>query len=256
MTDRYQEASQIPEELVSRLEFECPSDGCHTTISLAQLQNIRCPGCGTPLTVRIIDDVVIPVIRRGGVDNLVSVTRIPELPSETRDRFVKEHDLNEEQASKLTSKKEVADFYEELIENASAKTAASFTADTLLGELHYRDMVINDVDLGDVKDLVSELDDGKITDKSVVSVVREALDTGTSIDEIYSNRDISKTEEDQLEQVIDKIIESEESAVSDYIDGETKALNYLIGQVMSETKGKADAGQAREMIVDQIKQRD
>ncbi|ODR79254.1 glutaminyl-tRNA synthase (glutamine-hydrolyzing) subunit B, partial [Haladaptatus sp. W1] len=92
---------------------------------------------------------------------------IPELPDARRERFREEYGLNKEAASKLTSSKQVADFYEDVAEEFDPDLAAAWVADSLLGELNYRDMEITDVEgrLGEFKNLIRLVAEDEITAK-------------------------------------------------------------------------------------------
>ena len=71
---------------------------------------------------------------------------IPELPDARRERFVADYGLDSEAAAKLTSTKEVADFFEAVAEQFDPNVAATWVADNLLGELNYRDMLITEIE--------------------------------------------------------------------------------------------------------------
>src|SRR6056297_3134623 len=121
---------------------------------------------------------------------------IPELPDARRERFQSEYGLNEEAADKLTSTKQVADFFESVAESFDADLAATWVADNLLGELNYRDMEITDVAdrFDEIERLVELIATDEITAKNArETVLRGMLDDGESPDAIVEAEDLGKT---------------------------------------------------------------
>ncbi|WP_299236604.1 Asp-tRNA(Asn)/Glu-tRNA(Gln) amidotransferase subunit GatB [Natronomonas sp.] len=176
---------------------------------------------------------------------------IPELPDARRERFGEEYGLDDEAAAKLTSTKQVADFYERLAGSFDPETAATWVADNLLGELNYRDLEIADVEgrLGEFARLVALVDDDEITVKNAEEVVlRRMLDDGLDPDEIIEREDLGKTDDDAVAAAVGDAIEENQEAVEDYHAGEDGALNFLVGQVMQKTGGSADPGTVNELL--------
>jgi aspartyl-tRNA(Asn)/glutamyl-tRNA(Gln) amidotransferase subunit B len=180
---------------------------------------------------------------------------IPELPDARRDRFREEYGLDEESASKLTSTKQVADFYEAVAEQFDPEMAATWVADTLLGELNYRDMEITDVEdrLEEFERLVELVDEEAITRKNAREVVlRAMLDEGLEPDEVVDREDLGKTGQGEVEAAVEAAIEDNPDAVEDYHDGESEAINFLVGQVMGATGGSADPGTVNELLRERL----
>ncbi|WP_252701132.1 Asp-tRNA(Asn)/Glu-tRNA(Gln) amidotransferase subunit GatB [Natronosalvus vescus] len=176
---------------------------------------------------------------------------IPELPKARRRRFSEEYGLSEEAASKLTSTKQVADFYEDVASAFDPDLAATWVADELLGELNYRDMDVTDVEgrLEEVARLVELVATDEITAKNAKEVVlREMLDDGDDPDTIVEREGLGKTGEDEVQQAVVEAIEENPAAVADYEAGEGGAINFLVGQVMQKTGGSADPGDVNGML--------
>ncbi|WP_439025472.1 Asp-tRNA(Asn)/Glu-tRNA(Gln) amidotransferase subunit GatB [Haloarchaeobius sp. DT45] len=176
---------------------------------------------------------------------------IPELPDARRERFMAEYDLDRESASKLTSTKQVADFYEDVAEQFDPDLAATWVADNLLGELNYRDMEITDVAhrLDEFTRLVELVAEDEITTKNAEEIVlRGMLDDGDAPDDIVDREGLGKTGEDEVATAVQEAIDENPEAVSDYYDGEGGALNFLVGQVMQKTQGSADPGTVNEKL--------
>jgi len=176
---------------------------------------------------------------------------IPELPDARRERFQDEYGLSEEAASKLTSTKQVADFYEDVAETFDPDLAATWVADNLLGELNYRDMAITDVEgrFDEFTHLVELVAEDEITTKNAEEIVlREMLDEGDDPETIIEREDLGKVDTGAVEGAVQEAIDENPDAVEDYHAGEDGALNFLVGQVMQKTGGSADPGAVNGML--------
>ncbi|MGZ0748675.1 Asp-tRNA(Asn)/Glu-tRNA(Gln) amidotransferase subunit GatB [Haloparvum sp. AD34] len=180
---------------------------------------------------------------------------IPELPDARRERFQTEYGLDEESASKLTSTKEVADFFEDVAESFDPDLAATWVADNLLGELNYRDMAITDVEdrLDEFTRLVELVDEGEVTTKNAEEVVlREMLDEGVDPDTVIEQEGLGKAESGEVEAAVETAIEENPDAVEDFHEGDEGAINFLVGQVMQQTGGSADPGQVNQLLRERL----
>jgi len=186
-----------------------------------------------------------PDLRPLHVQDWLEKIELPELPDARRERFVEQYGLSYEHAKTLTGDPKVADFYEEVAE-IGAELAATWVADTLLGELNYRNMRIEAVEPMNFADLVVLLRDGDITDRVAVDVLRMMLDQIAKGEEcgmpadIVSSLNLGRVDESEHDEMIRKIIEANPKAVEDFRAGKKGAVNFLVGQVMKETRGRAD----------------
>ena len=180
---------------------------------------------------------------------------IPELPRARRNRFQDEFGLDAEAASKLTSTKQVADFYEDLASEFDPDLAATWVADELLGELNYRDMAITDLEgrFEEVFRLVELVDDDAITAKNAREVVlRRMLDDGDTPDAIVEREGLGKTGGDEVRAAVREAVEENPEAVADVEAGEDGAINFLVGQVMQKTGGSADPGEVNGLLREEL----
>jgi aspartyl-tRNA(Asn)/glutamyl-tRNA(Gln) amidotransferase subunit B len=178
---------------------------------------------------------------------------IPELPDARRERFREEYGLSAEAASKLTSTKQVADFYEGLTDEFDPGVAASWVVDRLLGELNYRDRTVASVDRAAFVRLLDLVDDDAITAKNAEEVVlRAMLDEDADPEAVVEREGLGKTGGDEVAAAVETAIDEHPDAVADYHDGEDGALNFLVGQVMSATGGSADPGTVNELLRERL----
>ncbi len=177
---------------------------------------------------------------------------LPELPDAKRERFVLQYEVTDMHAKALTSDIRVADFYELVAAVVDPKTAAAWVSDVLKGELNYRDLTIASFNVGDIVEIITLVVEGRITEKSGVQVIRTILDEEGSPQDIVRQKGLLKVEGDIVTQAVSEALSENKEALSDYIAGKGKSLNYLVGQVMKKTNGRADARQAREMLLETI----
>jgi aspartyl-tRNA(Asn)/glutamyl-tRNA(Gln) amidotransferase subunit B len=180
---------------------------------------------------------------------------IPELPDARRERFRESYGLGEEAASKLTSRKAVADLFEDLAEEYDPDLAATWVADNLLGELNYREMEVATVEerIDEFARLVELVATDEITAKNAEEVVlRRMLDDDESPDDVVEAADLGKTSGDEVADAVEVAIDENPDAVEDYHNGEGGALNFLVGQVMQQTGGSADPGQVNELLRERL----
>ena len=182
---------------------------------------------------------------------------IPELPEARRDRFQAEYGLDAEAADKLTSTKQVADFFEDVADRFDPALAATWVADDLLGELNYRDMAITDVEdrLDEFARLVAMVADDEITEKNAREVVlRSMLDDGLDPETVVDREGLGKQSGDVVAEAVAAAIEDNPDAVEDYHAGEDGALNFLVGQVMQATGGSADPGEVNQLLRERLEE--
>jgi aspartyl-tRNA(Asn)/glutamyl-tRNA(Gln) amidotransferase subunit B len=177
---------------------------------------------------------------------------LPELPDARRQRFVSQYGITDDHAKSLTSEKQVADFYEQVAAEVEAKLAAVWIADVLKGELNYRDISIDAFASANMVLLVKLLAGDKITEQSGVEVIRTILDEGGTPDEVVAAKGLLKAGSDLVTAAVEEAINENPRAVEDYRSGKQEAVNFLMGQVMKKTKGRADAKEVRKMIIQRI----
>lgn len=187
----------------------------------------------------------LPPLRVG---DWVDEIEIPELPEERRLRLQEEYGVSREVAEKLTSRKEVADFYEEVVRHVDPAVAATWTVDELVRELRYRGLTVDSIRVEDFAELLLLVERDEITDRNAVEALRESLDSGRAPADVVEEEDMKKAGRDATVEAAREAIDENPDAVEDYHSGEEEALNYLVGQVMQKTGGSADPRTANEVL--------
>jgi aspartyl-tRNA(Asn)/glutamyl-tRNA(Gln) amidotransferase subunit B len=174
---------------------------------------------------------------------------LPELPDAKRERFVKVYDLSDDHAKSLTSEIKVANFYEAVAAKAAPKMAAVWIADVLKGELNYRDLAIDNFREEHMAEVVQMMEQSKITEDGAVQIIRDLLDKkGGSPQEIFLSRGLVKAEDDAVQKAVREAVVENAAAIADYKAGSERALNFIVGQVMKKTRGKASPGEVHSLV--------
>jgi aspartyl-tRNA(Asn)/glutamyl-tRNA(Gln) amidotransferase subunit B len=194
-----------------------------------------------------------PDLRPLRVRDWVDRIALPELPAARRDRFVSQYGISLNHARTLTGDLQLANLYEQ-VASVDPVLSATWVADTLLGELYYRGMGVNDVPVPRFIELLDLLKGGCITDKGGVQVLRTILDQVRAHQPVESpaavveRLGLGKTAGDAFIPLAREVIAENPGAVQDYKNGKKGALNFLVGQLMKKTRGRADPRELGEML--------
>ncbi len=190
---------------------------------------------------------LVPMRVAGRVPDVAAT--LPELPDAKRKRFLEQYEMSNMHAKALTSHIRVANFYEDVAAKVSPKDAAVWVADILKGELNYRDLGIDAFTLDDIIEIIELVIGNKITEQSGVEIIRAILDEGGKPQDIVQAKGLLKVEDDIVANAVGEAVTENPEAVADYLAGKEKSLNFIVGKVMQKTRGRADAKEAREMVL-------
>tara|TARA_Y100000310_G_scaffold328746_1_gene397375 strand:+ start:239 stop:1639 length:1401 start_codon:yes stop_codon:yes gene_type:complete len=182
---------------------------------------------------------------------------LPESPEEKLEKFVKTHKIDRKDALVLSKHIDIAEFFESVIKEGKkkgidVKYALSWVTGELLRHLNYNKKTLDEIEI-DVDHFISLLElvkSGKITEQQG----KKTLDKFYPKSFDPSKKVKGKIEgDDELRNVVKKVVKDNGKSVSDYKAGEEKAFNFLMGQVMRETKGRADSSVARKILQEELK---
>jgi aspartyl-tRNA(Asn)/glutamyl-tRNA(Gln) amidotransferase subunit B len=206
---------------------------------------------------RYFPDPDLPPLRlsRAYVEDLR--TKLPELPEPRRQRFLS-LGLSEHEATTLTEFRDRADYFEKLSAaiGLDPERSHKLAANWVLGEVG-RWLNANNHDIKDLPatpeklaELIRMAEDGKVTATVAKDVFEQMANTGKRAAEIVEASGLSQiSSDDELTELVRKAIAANDRAVADYRAGKESAIKFLIGQVMRETRGRANP-QAVQAILD------
>ena len=178
---------------------------------------------------------------------------LPELPGAKRARFANEYGLPEYDADVLPTSRELADYYEHVVESLGGdpKLAANWVMGALAGALNKAGLDIADsrVSSAALADLLRRIADNTISGKIAKEVFEAMWDGEGSADEIIEARGLKQiTDTGAIEQIIDDVMASFPEQLGQYRDGKDKLFGFFVGQVMKATRGKANPAQVNELL--------
>jgi len=178
---------------------------------------------------------------------------MPEMPEVKQQRFIEEHGLNEDDAQQLTSSREQAEFFEQVL--AVHPLPVKLVANWVLGEfsaaLNQNSVAFQDapVNAERLASLLVRVDDGTISAKSAKEVFQEMWNSDKTVDEIIKDKGLQQmSDAGELEAIIYQIVEQSPDQVAQYRSGKDKVFGYFVGKVMKETMGKANPKQVNEIL--------
>ena len=186
---------------------------------------------------------------------------LPELPAARKARFMSAHHLPTYDAELLTSRKDVADYFESaLIFHGNSKALGNWIVGDLFRVLKERQLDEQlyiaswPVSAEHLAELVRLIDQGKISGKIAKTVFAAMLDTKKSPQEIVSEKNLEQVSDSgSIESAIDQVLAANGKQVEQYKSGNDKVYGFLVGQVMKATQGKANPQKVNDILRDKLK---
>ena len=198
-------------------------------------------------------DIPFVVITDEMIENIKET--IPMLPDERRETY-KNLGVSDINTTKLVQNRSLSDYFNELL---AEKTNFQIASNLLLGDisayLNKNEKVITDTTLTKERflELIKLMEDKTLTSKNLKDILDDVLESSKNITEIMKDKGIENiTDDKEVRDVIKKIIEDNPESVNDYKSGHDRAIKYLMGQVMKETKGKVNPQIAMEILTDEL----
>jgi aspartyl-tRNA(Asn)/glutamyl-tRNA(Gln) amidotransferase subunit B len=195
----------------------------------------------------IIDEAWIESVRQS----------LPELPEARKERFVSEYELPLYDAEVLTTAKELADYFEDcagIVKNP--KMVSNWVMGTLLGLLNAEGKTIEQspVSSAQLAELLLLIETNVISGKIAKTVFEEMVKSGKFPKTIVEEKGLVQvTDESAIESVVDQVIEANPGEVEKFKAGNGKLMGFFVGQVMKETKGKANPQIVNKLLAQKLK---
>jgi len=181
---------------------------------------------------------------------------IPELPLEKKQRYIESFKLSDYDAGVLTEEKVLINLFEECVKIMDRpKAFCNWITNDLLREVKDRKLDINSLQIKpkQLALLVEIIEKGTISSTIAKEVFSEMIQTGKDPQEIIEEKGLAQiSDEGLIESVIDKVIAGNPSVIEDYKKGKKNALTFLVGQVMKETKGKANPKMVNALLTKKV----
>ena len=180
---------------------------------------------------------------------------IPELPRERKLKYINEYGLSEYDANIIIKTKDYADYYEECISlGIDKKQAANYLIVNIIAYLNKEAISLKDFYLKPIylKQILDELEKGTISSKQAKEIFNKSLEEQKEPKVFISKDNNQISDINTLNNIIDNIISNNINQVNAYKSGKTNLFDYFVGQVMKETRGKANPTITKEILKDKL----
>ena len=183
---------------------------------------------------------------------------MPELPEEKRIRFMRDYSLSEYDTSVLISDKNLSSYFESVIQSRKLepKNVANWILTDLLGLANKNRTAIDKFPITPdrLEQLLIFVHDGIISNKQGKAVLEKMWDTSKTPKEIIDSEGISQeSNENEINKLVDKVLENHYKSVEEYMKGKDKLFGFFIGEVMKESKGKANPKIVNKILRERLK---
>ena len=182
---------------------------------------------------------------------------LPELPESRKKRYVDEIGLSEKDANALVSSKAASDMFEKagkLCNNY--KAVCNWITSDISRILNEKEEEMDNIPFTaeELAELVELIDNGTISSKIGKKVLEELFENPKSPKKIIEEKGwIQISDENTIKKVVKEVLDNNPQSIADFKAGKDKALGFLVGQAMKETKGKANPKMLNEMFLEELK---
>src|SRR5215216_2680532 len=180
--------------------------------------------------------------------------RLPELPDRMLARFVEQYDLSEYDAGVLTADRALAAFYEAVAAEVDPKQASNWISGDLRALLNESGTDISDsgVTPDHMKELIELVVAGKVSRSAARTALDKVFETGASPSIVVEREGLASVGSDELSGVVNEAISANPDEAERVRNGDKKVVGFLVGQVMKATRGSADGGRVRELLLEKL----
>lgn len=176
---------------------------------------------------------------------------IPRLHLERKDDYINNYNLSSYDASVLVKDRNIADYFEECIKlGVDAKAATNWITTSIMGYLNQNNVDIKDfyVTPSRLKELIDAISSGVISSKQAKEIFNKIIVDKKEVKDYLNSDNAQISDEETLTNLIDEILNQNEKQVEDYHNGRTNLFDYFVGQVMKQTRGKANPVLTKEIL--------
>ena len=191
------------------------------------------------------------------IDNIRNA--LPELPESRKKRYLSDYELSMKAANIVTSSKYYSNMFEEAIKVCNnPKSVSNWIMSDLARILNEKEQEPDEIPFTgeELGELVKLIDDGKISSAIAKKVLEEMFENPKSPNKIVEEKGwIQISDEGAIKEIVTKILDNNPQSIIDFKAGKDKALGFLVGQAMKETKGKANPQLLNKMFKEEMDKR-
>ena len=181
---------------------------------------------------------------------------IPRLHLERKLDYINNYGLSRYDAENLVKEKEVSDYFEECLHlGIDAKSAVNWITTQIMGYLNKNGVSIHDLYLTPqrLKELIDATNKGLISSKQAKEIFEKVIEEKKEIKDYISKDNAQISDFEELTKIILEILANNPSQIEEYKNGRTNIFDYFVGQVMKQTRGKANPVMTKEILTEKLK---
>ncbi len=183
--------------------------------------------------------------------------QLPEMPESRKNRYMNEIGLSEKDSNNITSSKYLSDLFEEAGKiSGNYKAVCNWINSDIARILNEKELEPEEIPFTaeELAEMIKLIDKGTISSSIAKKVLDELFENPRDPNKIIEEKGwIQISDETQIKEVVLKVLSENEQSILDYKAGKDRALGYLVGQAMKQTKGKANPKMLNEMFIEELK---
>ncbi|MGL6249211.1 MAG: Asp-tRNA(Asn)/Glu-tRNA(Gln) amidotransferase subunit GatB, partial [Culicoidibacterales bacterium] len=184
---------------------------------------------------------------------------LPELPQQRRLRYENALELTAYDAHVLTLSKETSDFFDATVDaGANAKQAANWLMGEVQAYLNKNQLQAAQTPLTPqtLAEMICLIEDGTISSKMAKKVFTHLIEKGGSADQAVEKLGLKQISDTGLiTDVVTKTLDANPQSIEDFKNGKDRAIGFLVGQIMKQTKGQANPQVVNQILMEEINKR-
>ena len=179
------------------------------------------------------------------------------LPMSADDRRIiyKKAGINDINVEKIIQNRVISDYLNKFVDKVNLVIASNLLLGDIAAYLNKTELKIDETCLSDEKfeTVCNYLNSGKINSKIFKDILEDLMEKEKSVDDILKDHNVKQMDDKEIDYIIEKVISNNSQSVDDYKNGNERAIKYLMGQIMKETKGNANPQLINEKLLKYLK---
>ena len=181
---------------------------------------------------------------------------LPEMPESRKERYMNKYGLSEKDSNSITASKYLSDFFEKAGEIANDyKSVCNWLNSDIARILNEKEMEPEEIPFTaeELAEMVTLINKGTISTSIGKKVLDELFENPKSPSKIIEEKGwVQISDKSAIKEVVLKVLAENAQSVADYKAGKDRALGFLVGQAMKQTKGKANPKMLNEMFLSEL----
>ena len=183
---------------------------------------------------------------------------MPELPQARKERYRSEYGLSDHDISILISNKEMSDYFETVTKfTSNAKSACNWLLSDISAWLNTHETTIDQAQLNpeNLAKLIAMIDDGKISNAQAKKLVDDLM-AGKDPEAAAKEKGLQQVSDTgAIAAMVNEVMDANPQAIEDFRNGKSRAVGFIVGQVMKKSRGQANPGMVSRMVNEELAKR-